>query len=154
MTNISVAISLSGPTQPCAQPGIPAVGYAGMFGRKHVLTGARHQRWWCAIQPRHGAEKEQRALHQKSLDAATASCSNAWKPFPLYANHIACCLRAKRHLQRHQHGTVSGISLREQNEVGGVKFDSGRVGRLAWRCLNQKAKRADNPETQYFSAGG
>ncbi|MBM7344513.1 TonB-dependent receptor [Pantoea coffeiphila] len=157
MTSFGGDLNSPRPTSRVRSQGFLLSDTLGMFDDKLLLTlGARHQKvvvrnyyYGTAI------EKDKERFTKNRWTPAYGIVFKPWESISLYANHIESLSPGETapSTATANPGTVSGISLAKQNEVG-VKFDSGRVGGSLALFEIKKPKGLTNPETKYFSLDG
>lgn len=144
------------PTSRIRSQGVLLSDTLSMLDDKILLTvGARHQKV-VVRNYSYGtvAEKVDERFTQTRWTPAYGIVVKPWETVSLYANHIESLSPGETAPNSAVNvGTVSGISLAKQNEVG-VKFDSGRVGGTLALFEIKKPKGLTDPETKYFSLAG
>lgn len=144
------------PTSRIRSQGILLSDTLGMLNDNVLLTlGARHQKV-VVRNYSYGtvAEKVKERFTQTRWTPAYGIVFKPWDAVSLYANHIESLGPGETApTMAINSGTVSGISLAKQNEVG-VKFDAGRVGGSLALFEIKKPKGLTDPQTQYFSLNG
>lgn len=144
------------PTSRIRSQGILLSDTLSVLDDKVLLTlGARHQKV-VVRNYAYGtvAEKDKERFTQTRWTPAYGIVVKPWEKVSLYANHIESLGPGETAPSTAiNNGTVSGISLAKQNEVG-VKFDSGQVGGSLALFEIKKPKGLTNPATQYFALEG
>ena len=145
------------PTSRVRSQGILLSDTLGMLEDKVLLTvGARHQKV-VVRNYAYGtvAEKVKERFTETRWTPAVGILVKPWEAVSLYANHIESLSPGETapSTATANPGTVSGISLAKQNEVG-VKVDTGRVGGSLALFEIKKPKGITNPETLHFALDG
>lgn len=145
------------PTSRVRSQGILLSDTLGMLEDKVLLTvGARHQKV-VVRNYAYGtvAEKFKERFTETRWTPAVGILVKPWEAVSLYANHIESLSPGETapSTATANPGTVSGISLAKQNEVG-VKVDTGRVGGSLALFEIKKPKGITNPETLHFALDG
>lgn len=144
------------PTSRVRSQGILLSDTLGMLDDKVLLTvGARHQK----VVVRNyaygtAAEKVNERFTQTRWTPAYGILVKPWEAVSLYANHIESLAPGETAPSTASNsGTVSGISLAKQNEVG-VKVDTGVVGGSLALFEIKKPKGITDPTTSWFALNG